>query len=76
MLELLAYSDFTKGYPNYKNNKLFYKALKDVEARRNILFISLYYRKFELRYNKVLFNLDINIPIIILSICLIYYNLY
>lgn len=76
MLELPAYGDFTKGYPNYRNNELFCRALKEVEVRRNILSIPPLYRKSELGYNKVLSDLGIDAPTAMLGAYLTYNNLY
>lgn len=76
MLELLAYGDFTEGYPNSRNNELFCRALKDVEVRRNISSIPLLYQKSELGYNKVPSDLDINAPTAMLGACPTYNNPY
>jgi hypothetical protein len=76
MLELLAYGDFTEGYPNYRNNELFCRASKDVEVRRNISSIPLLYRKSELGYNKVPSDLGIDAPTTMLGACPIYSSPY
>lgn len=72
MPELLAYSDFTKGYPHHRYNKLFYRASKEVKVRRNIFSISFTYRKSELGYNKVPHGSDIDVPMAMLSACSVY----
>jgi len=74
MLELLAYGDFSKGYPSLgHSNELFCRASKEVEVRRNISSIPLSYRRSEFGYNKVLDDLNkIDAPMAMLSACPLY----